>query len=62
MLLTLLAERGAYRLDALADVLQLADSELSRDDMQELVDKALSELCGNDLIEFVPEATPVSTA
>ncbi|HEY0877337.1 MAG TPA: hypothetical protein VGE10_02700 [Zeimonas sp.] len=56
MLLTLFAERGAHRVDALADALQLTDPEFSRDDTQQLVNKALSELYASELIEFVPDA------
>lgn len=53
MLLTLFAERGAHRLDALVDALELTDAGLSHADAQALVDKALSELQGCGLIEFV---------
>lgn len=51
MLLTLLVEHGAHRVDGLADALDLADAGLSSREAQALVDRALSELQGCDLIE-----------
>jgi len=52
MLLTLFAERGAQRLDALVEALGLAEAGVSPHDAQMLVDKALSELHGCHLIQF----------
>lgn len=60
MLLTLFAERGAQPLDALVDALDLADSSIPADEARALVDKALSELHGCELIEFVGAAASVS--
>ncbi len=57
MLLTLFAERGAQRVDSLADALELADAGFSPAEAQALVDKALSELRGCDLIETVAAAS-----
>lgn len=53
MLLTLLVERGAQPVDSLVDALGLVEAGFSRDEAQALVDKALSELHGCDLIERV---------
>jgi PqqD family protein of HPr-rel-A system len=53
MLLTLFAERGAQRLDALVETLELAEAGFSSEEAQMLVEKALSELLGCDLIELV---------
>ena len=59
MLLTLFAERGAQRLDSLADALDLSSAGFSPTDAQALVDKALSELRGCDLIETAPASGSV---
>ncbi len=60
MLLTLFAERGAHRVDALVDALDLAGAGFSPEEAQALVDKALSELHGCDLIErVVADSAPV---
>ena len=58
MLLTLFAERGAQPVVALVDALDLADSSFPANEARALVDKALSELHGCELIEFVD--TPAS--
>jgi PqqD family protein of HPr-rel-A system len=59
MLLTLFADRGAQRVDALVETLELAEVGFSSQEAQMLVQKALSELLGCDLIEFV---APVSVS
>lgn len=56
MLLTLFAERGAQRADSLVDALGLVDAGFSTTEAQALVNKALSELHGCDLIETVAAA------
>ncbi len=60
MLLTLFAERGAHRLVALVDALELTDAGLSPADAQALVERALSELHGCDLIEFFGSSATVT--
>ncbi len=52
LLLTLFAERGAQPLASLADALELAEAGFDPLEAQALIDKALSELRGCDLIEY----------
>ena len=56
LLLTLFTERGAQPLASLADALGLAEAGFDADEAKGLIDKALSELRGCDLIEYVGAA------
>lgn len=56
MLLTLFAERGAQRTDSLVGALGLDDAGLPTDDVRAIVDKAISDLHGCDLVELVDGA------
>ncbi len=53
MLLTLFSERGAQRVESLMDALELDEAGFSRDEGRGLVERALSELHGSNLIENV---------